>query len=93
MRVFTSTKILLFFTFLAANLGPPKMASAQSCPDPNCCKTCGAVQNVQSWTRSCNGGTCWITLCYFHSNYCVGYTDNYNDICSPTSQADFCEPD
>jgi len=71
MRMFTPTKILLLLTLLAANLGPAKTALAQSCPDPNCCKTCGAIWAGAETTRSCTGGTCWITSCSFHATFAV----------------------
>jgi len=93
MRMFTPTKILLLLTLLAANLGPAKTALAQSCPDPNCCKTCGAIWAGAETTRSCTGGTCWITSCSFHSNFCSGgFTDNFNDFCQSSAMF-YCFPD
>lgn len=89
MRVFTTTKAVLLATLLAVNLTPAKRALAQG--DPNCNKTCGELPQGGTATRSCTGGTCWITSCALHSNYCNGFSDNHNDFCS-SSPMIYCYP-
>jgi len=92
MRMFPLTKILMISALITANISPAKRASAQSCPDPNCCKKCGAISLRYQFTRSCSAGTCWVTQCSFTSNYCTpGIIETYNDICQ-TSQIWYCFP-
>lgn len=100
MRLYPSTRIILLLALLTANLGPARRASAQGgCPDPNCCKTCGAGSELYQFNRNCSGGTygniCSVTECDLHSTgFCQPYysADDTNvDVCA-NSVGYFCEP-
>jgi hypothetical protein len=93
MKMFTSTKVLLILALLAANIVPARTASASCGSDPNCNKTCGAISEVTGETRTCSGGTCWVTICTTESSLCDEQygSDKFNDGCNSMASF-FCEP-